>query len=567
MTKIVARYRKLRPTTALQARLPLFGALFVFGAFVNLLLLTGPLFALQVYDRVLNSRSVETLVALGGLMVFLFLVMGILDHARKRIAARIGEHLTDDLSFALEQAAGRVGPAGADGLANAIDDLELLRRFFASAVFIAMLDMPWLPVFLLAIALLHPALAGLALIGLGLFLLPALATYLSAGNQGIGQAANAWTGALLRDQAYFQVADDRRTCLAQWRRRNRSDRALALWRDDRISFAMSTAHTMRAIVQSAAVGLAAYLVLDAQLTPGAIIATTVLLARALSTPELIAQNMAQLQAFRAAWRRLDKAFTEFGPPKANSVHLPENPGIAANRVTVFPAPGASAAIRMATFRLSPGQSLAVIGPSGAGKSTLARALCALLPIAGGSLTTSAFSALPDRERRRVGYLPQQPRLPSGTIADVICGFADNDPRADVVRSAIGAGVHDRIMELPDAYDTIIGPAAAPLPGSLIQQIGLARAIYGDPELVVLDEPANNLDATGMAALAELISERTALGAVVVLCTQRPALVSFVDMVLVLDDGCLRSFGPPERDLRGSDLAQAFTPEPRKSGAS
>ncbi len=542
------------PWSVLRLQAPALGVVLVFGAFVNLLLLTGPLFALQVYDRVLNSGSVETLIALGVLMVFLFLIMGILDHSRKRIAARLGDKVAGALAQSLERAAASAGPANARDVADAIEDLDIIRRFFSSPLLMAILDAPWVPFFILAIAFLHPALGAFAVVGLALFLLPAAAIYAgAAGGPGDNQAGIR-ADSVLRDRSLQQGGWFQQSLMARWRGDFHAQGARRIRHEDRLSFVMTMAQTLRAILQSAIVGYAAYLVLQQQLTPGAIIATTVLLARALSTPDMITQNMALLRAFLAARARLGRFLRRADPQKPASAGLPGTEGISARQATIFPAPGSQAAIRMATFRLPPGRSLAIVGPSGSGKSTLARAICGLIPVAGGSLNVAGVNIATNGarlERLRAGYLPQQISFPSGTIADAICGFDEGATPADVARCAITAGAHDAIMGLPDGYETRIGPQTVPLPGALLQKIGLARAIYGAPEVVVLDEPANNLDTAGIEALVEMINDLTATGAAVVLCTRHRALLDHVDLHLVLDRGYVRSFGQPASKPKGS----------------
>jgi len=539
-----------------------------FGAFVNILVLTGPIFALQVYDRVLGSRSIETLVVLTMLMVFLFLMMGILDHVRKRIAARIGERLGSALegpvlSSALGQRSGRQR-------ADCQADIETVRRFFASSLFIALLDLPWVPLFLVGISVFHPALGALSSIGAALFLLPGLATLaigpgLSASAQLAARASRDRIAQLLgapdlaRSINASQMAIDTRSM------RNAS-RISALKAADRRAVLTSVAQTFRLILQSGVVALAAYLIVQGQLRAGAIIATIVLLGRALGPLDLIGQNVTQLRAQLAAWRRLSRLLSDLPTQRDPVLRLEPGGGVQVHQITVFPTGARRAALRMISFDVMPGQAIGVTGPSGAGKTTLARALVGLLPTAGGQIR---FSGVPLEQicapdlSHQIGYLAQDARLLAGSVAANISRFALEPDLEMVLQAARDAGAHDRILALPNGYETDVSL----LPGALAQQIALARAVFASPQILVLDEPTNNLDGAAFQALLEIIRASTGAGRSVILITQRPAVLAICDRVLVLQDGVQQDFGPPDRILNPKGRTPRVFPINGRAGGS
>jgi ATP-binding cassette, subfamily C, type I secretion system permease/ATPase len=545
------------PWRALMAQRGLLAAVLVFGGFVNVLVLTGPIFALQVYDRVLGSRSVETLVVLTVLMAFLFVVMGVLDHVRKRIAARIGERMGSVLEGPVLRAA--FAQRGAPSSADCLTDLETIRRFFASALVIALLDLPWVPLFLVGIAMFHPTLGLLAGVGAALFLLPGLATLaigadISTSTQQAARATRERTALALQTPdiarslgAVGAISDTCRIGMAP-------SRTQALKVADKRAVLASVAQTFRLFLQSAVVAMAAYLILQNQLRAGAIIATIVLLGRALGPLDMIGQNVVQLRGQMAAWRRLSHLLASNRSAGKTQFSLAPGDGVQISQITVFPSAARRAALRMVSFDVKPGQAVGVTGPSGAGKTVLARAIAGLLPAAGGQIR---FGGVPldqicaDDLARHVGYLAQDARLLDGSIADNICRFSPEPDRNMIIKAASDAGAHDRILALSGGYDTKVDA----LPGGLAQQVALARAMFGCPQLLVLDEPANNLDGAAFKALHETITAATGSGRTVILFSQRPAVLTICDRVLVLQNGTQKDFAPPGRILTPPRVAE------------
>jgi len=511
----------------------------IFGFFVNILVLTGPIFALQVYDRVLGSRSVETLVALTILMAFLFVIMGLTDHARRRIAARIAERIVTSLEKPVFEAMITAQAQRPPPTTSPLADLDKMRQFFASAIFVALFDLPWLPVFLAAIALFHPALGWLSVFGAAVILIPGLAKLILARQGTAEPAAHFWAKLVSTERCATFGLDMKETVFAQWQSHQQSDRHAALQRADRSAVLASFSQTFRLFLQSSVIGLGAFLVLQNQMTPGAIIAASVLLARALAPLDLVSQNADTLRQMRATWHRLDAILTAGDIRKRPTIPIRHGLGLHVDQLTVFPPGMPRAALRQVTFDLAPGCALGVTGASGSGKSTLAKTLIGLWPAAGGTIRLggAALGQIAERDLAlHIGYLPQNPAFHDGSIEQNISLFSGNHNLDALVQAASHAGVHDQIMALPDGYQTRLSARQNDLPGGLLQRIALARAVFGEPALLVLDEPGNNLDADGLRALNKVIRATCADGGSSIVLSQRPALLSACDRFLVLEHG-------------------------------
>lgn len=563
------------PRAALKGLGGWFGSIFIFSVFVNLLMLTGPLYMLQIYDRVLSSRSEETLVSLTLLVAALYAVMGVLDHVRGRVAARVGATLQSRLDTRVFRAALRraVVPSERAKPASGLKDLESVQRFAASPTLFAVFDMPWAPLFIAAIYIFHPWLGHLALAG------AAILVIVTVFNQWMTRRpeAEAHSAAVLGDSfaetvrqqgELVQALGMREAVLSRWQEIRGSALASQLSLSDRVSQFSSVSKTFRFFLQSAILGLGAYLVLLEQLTPGAMIAASILLGRALAPIEQAIGGWPLVQRARQGWSRL-KQLLETTPEETALTALPRPAAnLDVNQITVF-APGQpKASLRMLSFQLKPGQALGVIGPSASGKSTLARVITGIWRPASGSVRLDG-AALdqyePDVLGQYVGYLPQDVVLFDGTIAENIARLAPEPDDAAVVRAAQKAGAHDLILQLPDGYDTRILSGGARLSGGQKQRIGLARAFYGEPELLVLDEPNSNLDAHGADALNLAIRQAKADGKAVVIMAHRPAGIAECDMILILDGGVAKAYGPRDEVLKANvrnyaQVAGRITPE-------
>lgn len=532
----------------------------LFSVFVNFLMLTGPLYMLQVYDRVLGSRSEPTLVALSVLVIFLFLAMGLLEHARSRVLARIGANFQDRLDRRVFEASlARAAVVPNDPIAlSAQKDLESIQRFWSSSIATALMDMPWTPLFLAAIFVFHPMLGWLAVLG-GTVLVVITLT-----NQVVSK------GPILRSSAATveaeRMSDKMKGEAELLRALGMADAAFRRWqfaRDRALIAALSSAdlsagfssatRTLRMFLQSAILGLGAWLVLRGEMTAGAMIAGSILMGRALAPIEQAIGQWPILTRAREAQRNLAQLLGQQPAERARTA-LPRPKALfEVEGLTIIPPGGAVPILRGVSFRLEPGQALGIIGPSGAGKSTLGRALIgALTPTAGkvrlDGVVLEQYD--PDVLGQYFGYLPQTVSLFDATVTDNIARLSTEPDAQKVIAAAKAAAAHDMILRLPLGYDTPVSTSGGRLSGGQIQRVGLARALYGDPVVLVLDEPNSNLDNEGSSALNAAIRQLKADGNSVIIIAHRPAAIQECDLLLMLDEGQRRAFGPRDEVLRG-----------------
>lgn len=547
-------------------------AVFLFSMFTNALMLTGPLYMLQVYDRVLGSRSEETLLALSLLVTFLFLIMGILDYARGRVAARVGARLQDRLDERVFRATlARAGRTGQQH--TGLSDLEAIQRLLSSPVFLAVFDMPWTPLFVLAIFVFHPWLGWLALTG-GAVLV--MITFLNKARSS-GPLSKAGGASLMADRMAGQLQTESELvrslgmqgrALARWKVLREQALGQGMSASDRVGGFTTLTKTLRLFLQSAMLGLGAYLVLREELTAGAMIAGSILMGRALAPIELVIGQWQVVARAREGRQRLQELLIEERPDPVR-LPLPRPKALLeVNQLSVVPPGHSQPTLRGVTFKVEPGQAVGIIGPSGAGKSTLAKALTGVWKPAGGQIRLDGATLDqydPDTLGQLIGYLPQTVTLFDGTLAENIARLeAEPDP-AKVVEAAQRADADALIRRQSEGYDTRMFSGANRLSGGQIQRIGLARALYGDPVLMVLDEPNSNLDNDGAEALNRAIKAMKAAGHGVLIMAHRPAAIRECDMLLVLDNGGARAFGPRDeilqKILRNADqvLGAARTP--------
>ena len=531
-------------------------AVFLFSMFTNILMLTGPLFMLQVYDRVLGSGSEETLLALSLLVTFLFLMMGLLDYARGRVAARVGARFQDQLDDRVFRAAlARAARRG--GAQTGLMDLEAIQKLMASPVFLAIFDLPWTPLFVAAIFIFHPWLGWLAVAG-GILLV--LITLLNQARSS-QPMLEAQTAALHADRMASRLQSDSElirslgmqgAALARWRKLRAQSLGQGMAASDRVGGFTTLTKTLRLFLQSAMLGLGAYLVLRGELSAGAMIAGSILLGRALAPIEMAIGQWQSIARARLGWSRLIALLSEMRP-EPERLPLPRPRALLeVNQLSVVPPGHNQATLRGVTFKVLPGQAVGVIGTSGAGKSTLARALTGVWPPAGGQIRLDGATLDqydPDILGRLIGYLPQSVTLFEGTLAENIARLdEDPDPEA-VVDAARKAAADDMIRHQVDGYDTQMSAEGGRLSGGQIQRVGLARALYGDPVLLVLDEPNSNLDNEGSEALNTAIRQMKAADKSVLIMAHRPAAIKECDMLLVLDNGVPKAFGPRDEVLQ------------------
>ncbi len=531
----------------------------IFSFFVNLLMLTGPIFMLQVYDRVLGSRSQETLLALFVLMAFLFLMMGLLDFVRGRLLARIGarfQSLLDQRVFAAVIKRASV-VSGDKNAANSLRDLEAVQRLYASPVFAALFDIPWTPVFLVGITVFHPWLGILAVVGGGaLIVLTILNQMMTRGPViGAGMAAahsDAISEEIRTEAEMVRGLGMQSAAYQRWNTARSKALTAGVQASDRTGGFTTLSKTFRLFLQSAMLGLGAYLVLTAGLTPGAMIAASILLGRALAPLDLAIGQWASIQRAMKGWATLSELLATV-PVEPERMPLPvPKAKLSIQQLTVVPPGEQVASLRLVSFEVVPGEALGVIGPSGSGKTTLARALTGVWRPAGGKIRLDG-AALdqydPDALGQHIGFLPQRVQLFDGTIAENIARLSLQPDAGKVIEAAKKAAAHDMILKLPDGYDTRVSSGGGRLSGGQVQRVGLARAMYGDPVLLVLDEPNSNLDNEGSQALNTAIRAMKSQGKSILIMAHRPAAIEECEKLLVLDLGARRAFGPRDEVMK------------------
>ncbi|TNJ47524.1 type I secretion system permease/ATPase [Phaeobacter sp. B1627] len=530
----------------------------LFSAFVNLLMLTGPLYMMQVYDRVLGSRSEATLVALSLLVLFLYGMMGLLDAVRGRIMRRVAARFQADLDQRVFDAMVRRAAVSRDAEAQTgLSDLESVQKLIASPVVLAAYDLPWTPVFLMGIALFHPWLGLLAVGGGTVLISIAVLNQVLSAAPGKAAMVSSHQAMLqseeIRNEAeMIQAMGMRDSAFRRWHQSR--DKALTdtvAATDVTGSFGTLT-KTLRLFLQSAMLGLGAYLTLQGKVSPGAMIAGSILMGRALAPIEMGLGQWPLVQRARKGWLNLEQLLGKT-PPEALRTGLPVPRAILDVESVAATAPGESRPlVRNLTFRVEPGEAIGVIGPSGSGKSTLARVLTGAWRPAAGTvrLDGAALSQYdPSVLGTHIGYLPQRVQLFDGTIAENIARLAAEPDAAQVVDAAKKAAAHEMIVRLPDGYDTEVRSSGGRLSGGQMQRIGLARALYGDPVIVILDEPNSNLDNDGSVALNNAIKGLKAAGKSVLIMAHRPAAIQECDKLLVIDQGTQAAFGPKDEVLR------------------
>lgn len=529
----------------------------VFSFFANLLMLTGPLYMLQVYDRVLGSKSEETLVALTIIVAFLYGMMGLLDFTRSRIMARVGMQFQAHLDRRVFEASVRKSALLPDeNSATGSRDLETVQRFMTSPVLMAFFDLPWTPVFLFGIALFHPWLGILAVSGGAILVFIALLNQMMlrkpvASGTNASIQAESISGQICNNAEMIQSMGMLSAAFNRWQVARGNARRGQLEYADVGGMFSSTTKAFRLFLQSAMLGLGAYLVLQNEVTPGAMIAGSILLGRGLAPIELMIGQWVLVESSRKSWRKLSNLLGAM-PPIAECTPLPRPKArLEAQQISILPPGQKQLALRGVSFTLNPGQALGVIGPSGSGKSTLARALTGVWHPVSGKIRLDGASLeqySPEMLGQYVGYLPQTVQLFDGTVTENIARLSQDPDPEKVVSAARMADAHDMILKLPNGYNTLISGAGGQLSGGQAQRVGLARAIYGDPVILVLDEPNSNLDNEGSIALNKAIHAMKKKGCAILIMAHRPSAIQQCEFLLMLDAGQRTAFGPKDEVL-------------------
>ena len=535
-----------------------FLAIALISGVVNLLALSGSFYMLQVYDRVLTSHSTPTLIALSVLVAGLYIFQSIIDLLRSQVLVRLGSGINAIMMPAAHAAALELPLRGQSTTSSlqSMRDVDAIRAFLAGQGLVALFDMPWIPVYLIFVYMLHPILGLLASGGMVVLVVLTLATEFMTQSleASVGKAAstrmaladaNARNADILRAMGFGDRATDR------FLKASTEYLMLQAKASDVVGGMSSLSKVFRMMMQSAMLGVGAYLTLMGEVTGGAIMASSICTGRATAPVELAISQWKSFVSARQSYARLKKTLAAM-PANAPQTKLPPpKKSFTVENVALAAPGGQRLLVSGVTFQLEAGQGLGIIGPSGAGKSTLARALTGVWPLARGAVRLDGAALdqwQPSDLGAHMGYLPQDVSLFDGTIADNISRM---DPEADsraIITAAKAADVHQLILGLSDGYDTRLGVGGTSLSGGQRQRIALARALYKSPFLVVLDEPNSNLDAEGEAALTRAIHGIRERGGIAIVIAHRPSALAAVDKVAVLGGGQLAAFGPKDEVL-------------------
>ncbi|TCM53760.1 ATP-binding protein PrsD [Rhizobium sp. PP-F2F-G48] len=569
VTMTQTRHSGTEPAQALRDCKGAFIGVAVASALVNVLYLTGSFFMLEVYDRVLPSRSIPTLIALCILALLLYAFQGAFEWIRGRMLVRIAGALDEAMTGRIYRTVVRQPlkmRTSGDGL-QPLRDFDQVRAFLSGAGPAAFFDLPWLPFYIGICFLFHPVIGIVSVVGS--LILIALTFLTNRGTQGpskkaseTGNLRNAFAQSSQRNAEVMQSMGMLGRMSTLWGERNDAYRHHNLVNSDVSNGYGALSKVSRMILQSAVLATGAVLVIEGLASPGIIIAGSILTARALAPVELAIGNWRSFVAARQSWKRLGELLTAL-PERDAPLELP----VPREKLTAEGIAGGPPGVQRltfadVTFTLKSGSALGIIGPSASGKSSLARALIGIWPTLRGAVRLDG-AALDqwdsDRLGKHIGYLPQDVELFSGTVAQNIARFEEDATPAAIVEAAKAARVNDLILKLPNGYETEIGDGGSSLSAGQRQRVALARALYGEPFLVVLDEPNSNLDAEGEQALSEAILGVRARGGIVIVVAHRPSALASVDLVLMMSEGRMQAFGPKDEVL--AQILRRDTPRP------
>ncbi len=569
MAPVAQTFRSLRHT---------FAGVAVVSLLINILMLTGPLFMLQIYDRVLTSGSVQTLLVIAGLALTLYAFYGLLEGLRGRVLARVSQRMDAQLSglaFSLSNMLPvKLGRQAAQ--LRPVQDLDSVRQFWAGPGPSAIFDLPWLPFYLGIVFLFHSLLGFVALAGalvicvlIGLNEVFSRKAASDANQSSLRRLVTIEEGR--RNSEAIQSMGMAEALGTRWTADNDSYLGSQRRAADWSGFFGTSTKTFRFLLQSAVLGVGAWLAINQEISAGVMIAASIMTTRALAPVE---QAIGQWRAFVASRQSLGrlKQLLPASSDESDMLALPlPRESLHLQEVACGPAGTATRTVEDISLKLSAGSGLGIVGPSGSGKSTLARAIVGAAPALAGSirLDGAELAQWPGAKWGRfIGYLPQDIQLFDGTIGENISRFVPDAPADTVIEAAKLADVHQLITGLPEGYNTVIGSAGFTLSAGQRQRIALARALYGKPFLVVLDEPNSNLDTNGEAALARAIKAMRDRGSIVIVIAHHPSALSVVDQVLVLKDGKAAALGPREKVFRRlvKPVSQKFAASAGREGA-
>lgn len=550
----IARGNELR--AALKASRDSFVFAGLFSLVINMLLLVPALYMLQVYDRVLTSSSASTLLMLTLLVVGLYALMGILEMVRSRILIRISARLDMGLNPRLFTAMFDAGlRQGQRTGAQPIHDLTTLRQFLTGPGLFAFFDVPWVPIYMAVLFLLDPLIGWVAVGGALILITLAVANELST-RKPLGEANrmavnnNNFVEGNMRNGEALEAMGMLANVHRRWLSRHIEMLRLQTLASERAGILSNASKSLRITLQSLILGVGAFLAIQNIITPGMMIAGSILMGRALAPVDMLINTWKGFLGARTAYDRL-RDLLEAVPAREKGMSLPAPKGALKLEAVVAAPPGVRVPVlRRIDLEIAAGETIGIIGPSAAGKSTLARVILGVWPVMSGCVRLDGADINTwNREEvgPYIGYLPQDVELIDGSVNENIARFGQLDPE-QVVTAAQRAGVHEMILQLPNGYDTQIGSGGQVLSAGQRQRVGLARALYGSPVLVVLDEPNSNLDEQGDAALLNAITQLREDGATVLLITHRPNILHCVDKILVLRDGVAQAFAPRDEVL-------------------
>lgn len=550
--------------------------LFVVSGIINVLALTGAFYMLQIYDRALSSASVPTLVVLSVLAIGLYLFQGLFDVIRSQVLVRVGSRIDKRVAPLAHQVAidmPRFGFSTSEALERG-RDVDTVRSFLSGPGPGAIFDLPWMPLYVAFVYFLHPMLGALTLAGALVLTVLTIVTELmtrrlSGAAHQAALARNAIADSNARNAEILKAMGMGPRVVSRFEHANADHLELQTRASDISGTFGAISRVLRLILQSAVLGLGAFLTIRGELSAGAIIAASVASARALAPVDQAIGNWKGVVAARHAFHRLKETVIALADGK-EPMQLPTpKDTLAVERLTVAAPDSGRVLLSDVEFKVKAGQALGIIGPSGGGKTTLVRAMTGIWPVVRGSVRLDGAELSQWREEdfaANVGYLPQDVALFDGTVEENISRFdADKNPRA-VLQAAAAAGVHDMIVRLPEGYQTRLGAQGAALSAGQRQRLGLARALYKDPFLVVMDEPNSNLDGEGETALTSAIQGVCERGGIAVVIAHRPSALIAVALIAVIQNGRMTAFGP-KNDIIGGPRSLASEPERQQASAS
>ena len=547
----------LRVSDVMRANKPLFVAAFGFSAVMSLLALTVSFYMLQIYDRVLASRSGETLLLLTVMAVVALAVFAALDTIRSRLLMRVGVRVAEALGAQVLRAMVTIASlGGASAVRHGLRDVETVRGFLGSPGFAVLLDAPFVLVFLIFLYWLHPVFFLLVVVGGAILVALAVANQMLTGKpvtQSIGLLgqAHGYAEDGMRNAEVLEGMGMSFAFVSRWRQQWLQSAGIAVGAADKDSLLTGLSKLVRLVIQIGLLGIGAVLVLNFESSGGVMIAASIIGSRALAPIEAGVGAWKSIIAVRLAIQRMDRLLAQ-APRREEGMALPAPKGVLTAQHVSFAMPGTrKPIISNVSFTLQAGESLGVIGPSASGKSSLLRLLSGAWPCNAGLVRLDGadiFSWPRQDLSAHIGYLPQDVELFGGTVRDNIARLTAGSAE-EIVRAARAANAHDMILALPKGYDTDVGQAGHRLSGGQRQRIGLARALYGNPRLVLLDEPNSNLDTFGEEALLASLAALKKQGVTVVVVAHRPSLLAGMDKILALSDGALEAFGPRDEVMK------------------